>query len=179
MIGPRHPERVRHGLIRHMAQVEDDLLAPHRLEQLPSQLRQAARRTRSAAVAGGAPGRAYDPHPTIGPGAKLRWGFDRVGALHQQHPGEPAFLPAAGVISKGRPVADEVEAAGAVVVDLSRRHQVGLVGVLVDESGPHRPPGSGRRGVEGRENQTDLSGHQGRAADQVARRGRLQEAPAG
>ena len=78
-----HAERVRHSLVGHVAQVEDDVLAPHRLQQLPAQLGQAARRAGAAAVPRRTPGRPDDPHAAVGPGAELGGRLDRVSTLHQ------------------------------------------------------------------------------------------------
>src|SRR6266849_9693196 len=51
-----------------------------------------------------------------------------------------------------------------------------LVRVLVHISRLHRAPCPGRRRVQGRENKTDPRAGQGRPADQIAWRGRAQEA---
>src|SRR5207247_4669086 len=54
-------ERVGHGCIRHVAEVEDHLLPAHRLQQLPPEVAETSWRAGAAAVAGPAPCRADDP----------------------------------------------------------------------------------------------------------------------
>src|SRR5207253_8396496 len=94
------------------------MFAPHRFEQLPAELGQPAWRARAAAVARPAPGGADDPHSTVRPRTQLGRGLDGVRALHEEDGGDPALLPAFGVRAQCGAIADEVQAAGAVVVDL-------------------------------------------------------------
>src|SRR5438067_11418568 len=81
---PPRRERVLDRLLGHVAEVEDHLLAAHRLEELRPELGEPARRTRAAAVAGRAPGWADDAYPAVGPGAELGGGLYRVRSFHQQ-----------------------------------------------------------------------------------------------
>src|SRR6266581_7274325 len=55
-------ERVLDRLLRHVAEVEDHLLAPHRLEQLMPEVGQAAGRAGAAAVPRPSPGRPDDAY---------------------------------------------------------------------------------------------------------------------
>jgi len=176
--GP-HREGVGHRLLSHVAQVENHLLATHRLQQLPTELGEPARRASAAAVARPAPGRPDDANAPFCPGAQLRRVLDGVGALHQQDGGQAAPLPAPHVRLELGLVADQLQAAGAVVVELGGGHEVRLVRVLVDEARAHGAAAPGRRRVEGCEYQADAVGYECRTAHQVARRGRPKEAPTG
>src|SRR5207302_629390 len=67
-------ERVRHSLVGHVTEIEDDVLAPHRLEQLMPELGQRSGRAGATAVPSLAPCRADDPNPAFGPRAELGGG---------------------------------------------------------------------------------------------------------
>src|SRR5260370_30829792 len=90
-------EGVGHGLIGHVAEVEDHTLSPHRFQKLHAEVGQPARGAGAAAVAGAAPGRADDPHTHVRPRSKLRWGLDRVGAFHEHDRGTLPFSPTAHI----------------------------------------------------------------------------------
>ena len=90
-------EGVGDSLVGHVADVEDELLAAHRLEQLDAKHCEAPWRMGAAAVAGPPPRRPDDAQPAIGPAAKLGRGLDRVCALHQQYRSDPTPAPAAHV----------------------------------------------------------------------------------
>ena len=172
-------ERVGDRLVGHVADVEDDLLAAHRLEQLHAQCGQAAGRVRAAAVARPPPRRPDDPDSAVDPCTQLRGRLDRVGPLHQENGCQPAAPPASDVALELLAIADQRQVAALVVIDLCGRHEAGLMGVLVHEPRPHRAAGVRRRRVQGGEHQAHASSRQARAAHHVARGRLTQEASAG
>src|SRR5258708_37324405 len=103
-----------------MAEVEDHTLAAHRLEQLPAELRQPARRPGAAAVSRRAPGGPDDAHAAVGPHAELRRIFHGGGPLHQQHGGDASLSPPADLRLEPCLSGYQLEAAALVVVDLGR-----------------------------------------------------------
>src|SRR5205085_10551901 len=99
-----------------MADVEDELLAVHRLQQLDAEHGEAPWRVCAAAVAGPPPCGSDDAQPAVGPTPKLRRRLDRIGALHQQHRSHLTAAPAADVGVELAPAAHELEPARLVVV---------------------------------------------------------------
>src|SRR4029077_7600559 len=110
-----------------------------------------------------------DAHAPVDPGTQLRGVLDGVGALHEQDSCQLPLLPAAGVTLELGLVADQLEAAGSVVIELGGGHEVRLVRVLVDEARAHGSPAAGGGHVERREYQANAARYECRAADQVAR----------